>query len=274
MAFERILFCIVLAILLSFENAASNLPENQQFTTGIGYVNTSSEEETVSETDLCTYAEPLMKVNWKLKNSTFLFFVFFILFIMLIFIKVTSPDCVRELATALFSSKNFMEQASKLNIVSGQFNFFLLDLIFLISLSIFLHGLYTDSHLLVIHRIFFYSFLFFFAKTALAFMIYPLFFSKERYNYHISTFLIYVRLLTILLLPLTFLITYVGFSYQEYLQNVLIFFLVISLFIPAIRTYIHLKKSKVYSLFYLILYLCVFEISFYLIYIQGIYLNF
>ena len=199
--------------------------------------------------------------------NTHMFFGFIILFIIIIYIRLVSPEYFRDLFLFAANGNYLLANYHKKNVIL-LINNILLDFIFIGSISILLYSLLNIKHSAHFELFFAGVAVFFIAQLIVILIGYNTFFDTSVFNIHISNILIFNRVLGIVLAPTLFIASYLKDSYQ-FTAFAILLVVVIAIFVFRIfRIYFLIKKSYQFNSIYIILYLCVFEISLYLLFIR------
>lgn len=204
-----------------------------------------------------------------LGNKTFIFSMFIILFFIIIFLKITSPEILEDLFNSIRSRKYLLTRFAR-GKPTLSFNHILLDMLFLLIFSLFIFSLQLKILYLSYIQIFLLITTFFLVKLLLIFLVYKIFFRQKSYNIHITNILSFDRSLGIFLTPIMFIITFLGEHQRNISLNYLGYFIVFIFLFRIIRMFRQLNLVYKYNLFYIFLYLCIFEFSLYIILFREI----
>jgi hypothetical protein len=202
-----------------------------------------------------------------LRYKSFLYFAFITTFLILIYIKLISPEFLEDLFNS-FLKKNYLLGNYSKQGFSLRINNILLDVLFLAIISIYFYELlwplYHFPYYLVISGLF----AFITIQILIIFVFYNIFFGTEFQNIHLTNIFTFNRILGIVFTPLMFIITYLNPEWRSISLAVLLILLVAIIIFRIYRILIQLKNIFKYSFLYIIIYICVFEISLYIVLIK------
>ena len=194
---------------------------------------------------------------------------FLLFFIIIIYIKLASPDYLNTIYQYIMSGSFFLNEIDKSK--SGySLNNTLLDILFVLVLSIFFYEYLWDPYQLFYIEILIGVTVFYFFQVAVSFIFHYIFFATDHRNIHLLNLVLFNRSLAIAITPIIFIGTYINDPYKEYLSYFILLFIMIVYLYRIFRIFSQLKMLHSFNYLYIILYLCVFELSLYFIFIRQI----
>lgn len=200
-------------------------------------------------------------------SNSQVFIGFIVLFAIILFIRLASPEYFRDLFLFAINGNYLLANHHKRNDFL-LINNILLDGVFIVILSVLFFNLFSGYIPLRLEELFIGITLFIVAQIVLVFISYRTFFSSAIFNIHLTNLLVFNRVLGIILTPAVFIASYLNDAYQYIFLTILFFLVVLIVVFRVFRVYFLIKRSYDFNSIYIILYLCVFEISLYLLIIR------
>lgn len=204
-----------------------------------------------------------------LKSSSMLFIGFVLLFSILIYIKIASPEYLKLQFQYFINGKAFLTDLDK----SKQgflLNNILLDFLFVAIISVYLFEyLWIKFHYLYI-EVFIVVFLFYFGSSIINSISFYIFYGDEQKNIHLRNVLLSNRMMAVVLLPIVFVSLYSSRILHDFLSLAIIILLSVFFLYRLMRIFNQLKYLFSFNYIYNFLYLCVFEISLYIVFFKQI----
>jgi len=206
----------------------------------------------------------------RLEDNPTLFFSFILIFSIILYTIFITPDYFRNLIF-IITKQRYLIEGSTTRKMPFLVNNVILDLVFIAvtSLIIFLyqwekaHFLYAEILLTIggLYTI----------QVILSYIAYYVFFGSKYKNLHVANIVNFNRAFSWILVPVSFLIIYGFGNLKDTLFTVLLYFTLGLVVYRMGRTYIQIKKQYSFNALYILLYLCVFELSLYFIFIKEFY---
>ncbi|MEA3497399.1 MAG: DUF4271 domain-containing protein [Bacteroidota bacterium] len=202
-----------------------------------------------------------------LSDNTLLFYAFIMLFIIIIFIRTASSEYYDDLYKSIFS-KEYLIREYKRKHSTFLINNILLDIVFIIILSIFFFEFLWNEYHYLYAEILLWITGFFISQIIIVSTFYKLMYGTKYNNFHLMTVSRFNRILAIILTPIVFVSTYLKEPYQGYFSQFIILVLIIAISFRTVRIFFQIKKVFTFSSLYIFLYLCTFEISLYILFFK------
>jgi hypothetical protein len=209
-------------------------------------------------------AHDIIRQSWK---SDLILFAFLVIFIIIAYFKVVKSGFMNELLFSVQKEEYIITELHRQKRASFYSKFFL-DLVFIILVSVFITKFFHGSIRYNFRMILFGVLVVFFFQFVVISIFYKIFFGSRTFNIHLINLLVFNRFLAIFLSPLVFLMLYVPEPYSLYISMIIIILSLITLLIRTFRIFIQLKRVSSFNFLYIILYICVFEISLYFVIIK------
>jgi hypothetical protein len=266
---NRSFFFMCLLLLLACLNASANEDSTRLRTVNDTIVAADSNTSSPAYSPDASNKSSTVKFYEKAENpfaNTHQFFGFLILFILIIFIWLSNPEYFRRLFLSAFNRNFLLNNIYKRNFLQ-LINNLLLDLVFISIVTALLYRLFATNNFSFINA-FGGLAVFILLQLGLNSISFRIFFNSPAVNLHVNNLLIFNRLLGLVLTPCVF----IAFYLQENLQLIslisLLLFILAVLVFRLFRLFFLIKSSHHFNTIYIILYLCVFEISLYLFFIR------
>ncbi|NLJ07866.1 MAG: DUF4271 domain-containing protein [Sphingobacteriales bacterium] len=196
--------------------------------------------------------------------STYLFFALIFMLLIVLLIRILNPDYFLNIFRNTYSTTSFLDNLSKKEAQSFLLiNNIILDIIFIFSLSLFFLKLSEIRSVMGYWQIFRIITLLYLVQIMIIRIFYRVFFKRGTENVHLSQILTFNRMAGVLLIPFLILIYFASPPINKFAFEIIKVFLIVMILFRLIKNYFIIKKINLSNLFYVLLYLCVFEISLY-----------
>ena len=209
----------------------------------------------------------ILKNNYR-KNIELHFIVIFLLIVGVIYIKLSSPGFFNEL-TQLLLKRNYLIANYNQQKINLLLNNIILDLIYVVSISYFLYFFTFDFETINFFIFILAILIFYLLQIGLVGVLFSLFFNNSM-NIHMANLFIFNRSLAVLIAPLIFIIFFIETNHQKVFIYLIATLFISFLVFRTFRIYFQIKKENRFNYLYVFLYLCVSEISVYLIVFKEI----
>lgn len=205
-------------------------------------------------------------------NNTIFFFLLILFFLIIVLIKVINPDYFASIFIQTLNSDALIDNIFKRELRSVILvNNTLLDLIFVITLSMFLLKFNISENQNNFFSVIQIVVILYFIQIVITTIFYPVFFKRETPNVHLSQILVFNRAFGIILVPSLLLINYSYEPVNQLTYILLKYFLIFIILYRIIKNFIVIQRINGANLFYVLLYLCVFELSLYFVIIKEFF---
>jgi hypothetical protein len=197
-----------------------------------------------------------------LRYRNYPFILFMGVTLILMFIKTSAPDYYRELLSN-FSKPNYILDSYPVRRVLFRISNVFTDIseLAIISLLIFkIYNDYSDTYV-AFYKIVIITGGFFLIRIIIIYPFYYIFFGRNKINVHSSNIFIFNRIMFIFLLPIIFISIYSFRPYQNIFQWISLIIILSFFLYRTLRIFFQIKNTNNYNIFYIFLYICIFEIS-------------
>lgn len=270
-------FWVILLLLMGFFNplvSISQVVDTNSFfnvanDTSISIDSTSSipDIDSLSENPANEIKLEFYKKNKNEFSNTYTLLGFILLFVIIFFVRLASPEYFRDLILFAINGNYLLANYHKRNNIL-LINNVLLDIVYIGALTALLFNLFSVNNTYHFEDILLGFTVFVVTQIILVFIGYNTYFSASVFNIHLTNLLVFNRVMGIILSPAIFITTYLNDNYQDTALTFLLFVVVSIVIFRIFRVYFLIKKSYHFNTIYIILYLCVFEISLYLLFIR------
>jgi len=199
------------------------------------------------------------------RNNTVLFFILIFLLSIILFIVISSPEYTKDVFLSVFTFRYFLNVFHKKK-YTLLINNVLLDITFLVVIFLFV---FINSNTLFFEIVIEKAVLIIMASYAVIlvalYIFYHIFFGNDFHNLHVRNTLIHNRISAIMITPLLFISFYLDSEFRFATLDIIAIILLLTFVWRTIRIFRLLKNTSNFNSIYILLYLCVFEISPYLI---------
>jgi len=214
---------------------------------------------------------PVIKRVDNIHNNTLLFIFFIVIFAIIAIIRIVSPDYFYDLWNNLLKTDvlidNHLRKGKRLFLLIIN-KFF--DFLFIASLTLLVYFYFEIPFLNSIFIIFPVILTIYLIQVISISIFFNVFFANTNYNIHLLKIIYYNRFAGIIIFVLLFLSFFTYPESAEIFIRLILVFLTVTYLIRLITNFFSIKRLFTVSIFYILLYLCVFEITLYLVILKEI----
>lgn len=193
------------------------------------------------------------------EHQTILYFLLVGFLILLAYVRAYENTYLQELFRA-FSDINFIEHLKRQGKLKYRLGNFVLDLIYLGTISIFIFKI-QFSGVLTIGQVFLWVLGYLVIKIIFAALVGIIFYGYNGVKLFVNHLMVFYRIVGVILLPLVFISAFLEKPYQQMILGFLGGLLLLLLMARIGRSLIQVKVKLNYGLFYNFLYICTVEIT-------------
>jgi len=199
-------------------------------------------------------------------NQSFIFILCVFLIFIVILIRIINPEYLTDIFQGLFNSEllidNYQRKGKRILLL---INNLILEIVFITSFSMLIYFLILPEIFSSLAITIFFVSICYVIQVLLVSIFYRVFFGTQTNNLHLLNILNYNRMIGLILTPLIFLTLFSDPPLNLILLGTIKLMLIIIIAYRLLRNFLIIKRFNAANFFYILLYLCVFEITIYLV---------
>lgn len=208
--------------------------------------------------------------TWEGIDDTTMFLLFMGLLVIFAVVNITDPNYLRDLAKGIIDT-NYLLMLHREGKLTLRINDLLLDLLYVCSFGLLLFKYFNGLTLFELGKWIIIVGIYYLGKVIIVKIFSYLFFGSQQLNFHLLQVLAYNKTLALFILPLLFIVFFIGAQAQEIVLNILLYVTIFFLCYRFIRILYNIYLRYSYGIVYGIIYLCAIELTPFLVFYKHFF---